>query len=519
MKHVLVFFTVCMYSLFLFGSEAYNSVQAPNTLGVLDSLDIFNTITDVEKQMQKIVESQEENVQPQIEIDLQEVVDFPDTIERRVDVSRPEIAKKQRTNYLDSLYVRKKDGTLELPDSLFRSPDLGGLTFKDTMIINPLFLPVVFTGKILPDDLSFYPPKEEDPYKGILISPENTFAPVLAKMEFINEVRRQYWSQYPEKVKMSVFHFDTIPRVDIQKDVIEKFDPFKELIKVERTAPLEAPPIQPVEFGRKYWVLSGEHSLQLSQNYFSENWHKGGTSNLNFNNYHVVKANYQKKRVRFNNMLEWRFSIYNSPEDTLRNYRIGDDFIRYYGNLGIEAFLKKWSYSMNTEIKTQLFNNYVPNTTTLRSALLSPLYVNIGIGMRYGLDKQSKEIRHRRLRLTLDLSPLSLNYRYVANSKVDVGRYGIREGKKSMLDIGSTITSIMTYDITRYISWNSRFKYFTSYDMVEAEFENTLNMMLSQYFSTRLYLNVRFDDSVSPDSTFKYFQINEVVSFGLNYRW
>lgn len=123
------------------------------------------------------------------------------------------------------------------------------------------------------------------------------------------------------------------------------------------------------------------------------------------------------------------------------------------------------------------------------------------------------------MRLTLDLSPLSLNYRYVKNSKVDVGRYGIREGKKSMLDIGSTITSIVTYDITRYISWNSRFKYFTSYDMVEAEFENTLNMMLSQYFSTRLYLNVRFDDSVSPDSTFKYFQINEVVSFGLNYRW
>jgi hypothetical protein len=88
-----------------------------------------------------------------------------------------------------------------------------------------------------------------------------------------------------------------------------------------------------------------------------------------------------------------------------------------------------------------------------------------------------------------------------------------------MLDLGSTITSIMTYDITRYISWNSRFKYFTSYDMVEAEFENTLNMMLSQYLSTRLYLNVRYDDTVDPDPTFKYFQINEVVSFGLNYKW
>jgi hypothetical protein len=533
MKLVLVLFTVWMYSLFLFGSESHNPAQVTNNLDVLDSLDVFNTITDVEKQMKKVVESQEEtfvlpvsdtsqdNVKLQGVLDSQEDVNISDTIVRRADAPRSNKVKKQRTNYLDSLYVRKKNGTLELPDSLFRSPDFSGLTFKDTMIINPLFLPVVFTGKILPDDLSFYPPKpqEEDPYKGILISPENTFAPLLEKMEFINEVRRQYWRQYPERVKMSVFHFDTIPRVDTQKDVIEKFNPFKELIKVERTAPLEAPPIKPVEFGRKYWILSGEHSLQFSQNYFSENWHKGGTSNLNFNNYHVIRANYQKKNVRFNNMLEWRFSIYNSPEDTLRNYRIGEDLIRYYGNLGIDAFIKKWSYSMNTEIKSQLFNNYVPNTTTLRSALLSPLYVNVGIGMRYGLDKKSKEIRYRRVRLTLDLSPLSLNYRYVANSKVDVGRYGIKEGKKSMLDIGSTITSLMTYDITRYISWNSRFKYFTSYDMVEAEFENTLNMMLTQYFSTRLYLNIRFDDAVPADPTFKYFQINEVVSFGLNYRW
>jgi len=531
MKHILVLFAVWMYSLFLCGSELHNSVQAANILGVLDSLDVFNTITDVEKQMKKVVEGGEEtfvlpgsdtfqdSVKLQGVIDSRENVNFRDTMVRRADASRSTTVKKQRTNFLDSLYVRKKNGTLELPDSLFRSPDLGNLTFKDTVIINPLFLPVVFTGKILPDDLSFYPPKEEDPYKGILISPENTFAPLLEKMEFINEVRRQYWRQYPERVTMSVFHFDTIPRVDTQKDVIEKFNPFKELIKVERTAPLEAPPIKPVEFGRKYWILSCEHSLQFSQNYFSENWHKGGTSNLNFNNYHVIQANYKKKNVRFNNTLEWRFSIYNSPEDTIRNYKIGEDLIRYYGNLGIDAFIKKWSYSMNTEIKSQLFNNYVPNATTLRSALLSPLYVNVGIGMRYGLDKKFKEVRYRRLRLTLDLSPFSLNYRYVANSKVDVGRYGIREGKKSMLDIGSTITSIMTYDINRYISWNSRFKYFTSYDMVEAEFENTLNMMLTQYFSTRLYFNIRFDDAVPADPTFKYFQINEVVSFGLNYKW
>ena len=85
--------------------------------------------------------------------------------------------------------------------------------------------------------------------------------------------------------------------------------------------------------------------------------------------------------------------------------------------------------------------------------------------------------------------------------------------------MGSTVTSMLKYDITRYITWDSRFKYFTSYKKIEAEFENTLNMALSNYFSTRLYLNLRFDDSVPADSKFKHLQVNETISFGLNFKW
>ncbi len=62
------------------------------------------------------------------------------------------------------------------------------------------------------------------------------------------------------------------------------------------------------------------------------------------------------------------------------------------------------------------------------------------------------------------------------------------------MDIGSTITSIFKYDITRYIAWDSRLTYFTSYEKVVSEFENSLNMALSNALSTRIYLNVRFDD-------------------------
>jgi hypothetical protein len=174
---------------------------------------------------------------------------------------------------------------------------------------------------------------------------------------------------------------------------------------------------------------------------------------------------------------------------------------------------------MNMEAKSQLFNSYPTNSIEIRSAFLAPLYVNAGIGLKYGLNKSSEKVRHRNINWNLAIAPLSINYRYVGNESVNVLRFGIPEGDNSLLDIGSTITSILKYNITRYVSWDSRLTYFTSYEKVITELENILNMSLSNAFSTRMYLNVRFDDSVPADPSLKYWQINQTLSFGLNYRW
>ena len=166
-----------------------------------------------------------------------------------------------------------------------------------------------------------------------------------------------------------------------------------------------------------------------------------------------------------------------------------------------------------------MFSSHIPNKTDLRSAFLAPLYVNAGIGMKYNLDKKSETVRNRRIRLAIAISPLSINYKYVGNENVDKNRYGIPEGKNSILDKGSTLTSTLIYDLSKYITWNSRLKYFTNYSKVEAELENTLNMSLSRFFSTRLYLHLRYDDGVPKDSDYGFLQVNEVISFGLNFKW
>jgi len=481
------------------------------TLESADSTDLFYDITDISRQIEQQTTKQ-----------LQE---RGDTALRNpvIGVELPQSGINRDSlrfaNPLDSLYSRNENGTLMLPPPSNTIFSLAGMTFRDTLFYNPLFLPMIFTGKILPRDLSFYA-ADEEPYRGLLIPKEKTFAPALQHADFVQDVRRNYYRNYPDRIRYSVASFDTIPRVESDDAIVrETFNPFRELIKTETTYSLNTPGVEMATIARKYWIYEGEHSFQFAQNYFSDNWHKGGTSNLNFNSYQVIKANYQKDKIRFNNTLEWRLSLFNAPDDTVRNYRIGNDQIRYYSDFGFDSFVKRWSYSMNMEVKSQLFNNFNSNSVDLRSSFLAPLYVNAGVGLKFDLDKKPKNLRHRSVKWALSLSPVSINYKYVGNDAVDVKRYGIPEDRKSLLDIGSTITSILKYNFNRYVSWDSRFTYFTSYEKVVSEFENSLNMALSNAFSTRVYVNVRFDDGVPADPDFKYWQVNQTLSFGLNYKW
>ncbi len=504
----------------------------PNPVQVSDTTDIFHKVTDIGKRVRQQVDRSRTSPVGQL-IQTDPPVALNDTLPKRETAAwliapSDSMVWSDSTllplsvfrNSLDLLYMRKENGTLQLPLYSYDTESMSGLTFRDTLFYSPLFLPMIFTGQMLPRDLSFYPIKEEIQETGLLIPMEKTFAPQLGHLDFAREVRRNYYLTYPDLIRYSVAVFDSLPTSsDGDEMVRESYNPFKELLKAETSFSLETPDVEGATIRRKYWVTSGEHSFQFAQNHFSENWHKGGTNNLNINSYNALRANYKKNKVRFNNLLEWRLQVFNAPDDTIRHYRIGNDMIRYYGDFGLDAFIKGWSYSMNVEAKSQLFNSYPVNSNKLRSTLLSPLYTNVGVGLKYNLDKRSKKVRHRRFRWDLAISPISISHRYVMSDSVNVTRYGIPEGENTLLDFGTTISSNFTYDITRYITWRCRLNYFTPYDKVVAEIENTLNMALSNAFSTTIYLHVRYDDSVPIDPKFNYWQFNQSLSFGLNYKW
>ena len=388
--------------------------------------------------------------------------------------------------------------------------------------INPYILPVVFDGKF-PSDIFFNLPffaEEKDQFSFVL-------EPIQLQLEeklFIDTLRRRaYQNLIRNDIKLVKYVESDLPKA-IEKTAEIKPNIFQQLFEIGYVPELEkGDKIETYKPKRVYWTKNGSSLLQFSQNYISDNWYSGGIGNLNLLSVQNFTFNYKKKSTQFNSFLEWKLSFYTNPNDTVRNFRIGEDLIRSYSDFGIRAFNDKWSYSTNLEIKTQLFRNHRENTKNeIISSILSPVMINMGIlGMKYQLNKMYENNKYKKLNFSVDISPLSVQYTYVVNEDVDPTRFGIKEGETFLLDLGSTINSKITVNFNRQVSFSSRLKIFTNYEKTIVESENELNMSLSRFFSTRFYLYSRFDDSpgLKKDPNVGYLQTNELFSFGFNYKW
>lgn len=272
------------------------------------------------------------------------------------------------------------------------------------------------------------------------------------------------------------------------------------------------------EIERKYWIPRFESSIQFSQNYISDNWHKGGSSNLNLQMRNYFSLLYDRDHVRWLNELEHKLGLYQANEGSKR-YRINEDLLRLHSNYGIKIN-KRWSYTIDGEVRTQLFNIYNSDRTVRQSAPFSPIKTNLGVGLQYTYAKKSTVRYGRQFALSVNLAPLSHNWRWAPQHDIDLPRHGLSAGKYSKHTFGSTLRADMQWDMTMDVSWSSRLYFNTSYQSVEAEWENTLVMRISRYFSTRINVQLRFDDSVMPSPRWhKRLQLNELLSFGFNYRF
>ncbi|MCD8260744.1 MAG: DUF3078 domain-containing protein [Bacteroides sp.] len=261
-----------------------------------------------------------------------------------------------------------------------------------------------------------------------------------------------------------------------------------------------------------FWIRNGEFSIQMSQNYISDNWYNGGESNNAFTSYLKLTANYNdKKKVQFDNMLEMKLGFNTSPSDTVHKFLVNYDLFRITSKLGIQA-ASHWYYTLSGEFNTQLFNSYKANDQTLVSAIFAPANLLLAIGIDY-------KLKNDKIDLSVILSPGAYNVRYVGNSKVNETNFGLKEGRKFLHDIGSKFQTTLTWKIIPSIKYETRIYYFTNYEKIETEWENTFDFELNKYLSTKLFVHTRFYDDIARKEGQSRIEVKELLSFGISYKW
>ena len=328
---------------------------------------------------------------------------------------------------------------------------------------------------------------------------------------WVNDILLNVYLKYPNIVKgneasfagmkvISDAHTIVTPR---KEDIVSYVVPEKEKTNAETELVILKP---------NFWKYTAAASMQFSQHGISDNWYQGGESTNALNSEFRMTANYNdKQKVQFENSLEIKLGFITAPSDTVHNYKTNADLFRINSKLGIRA-IKNLYYTLSGEFQTQFFSNYKTNTNDLISTFFSPANLKLSLGLDY---KQNKN----KYNLSILGNPLSWRYVYLANDKiVNPSQFNVEAGKRRASLFGSEITANVTWKIRNNLTYRTKFDYFTTYEKVIMNWENTFEFQFNRYLSTKVFLHGRFDDGVTlTDDNRTYFQFKEMLTFGLSY--
>ncbi|MBR6142630.1 MAG: DUF3078 domain-containing protein [Bacteroidaceae bacterium] len=299
-------------------------------------------------------------------------------------------------------------------------------------------------------------------------------------------------------------------------DIVKTSDKLADKVAAATLAPKIDEPVEVITRRPNFWKFSGNTSLQFTQNYFSDNWYKGGETNFTGNFTVTLRANYNDQRkISWENTLDAQLGFQTTDTDNKRTFRPSSNLLRYTTNAGYKAW-KNLYYSLQVILQTQLAANYQKNSDKLSSKIFSPLEVTVAPGMKYEIAWGKK----KRFTGTLNVAPLAMKIIYVGRDDI-VKNYGIDEGKHQKTTFGPNITMNTRWQICKQISWTSRVYWMSNYHYNIWEWENTVDFSVTKLITAKIYLYPRVDDSnekyrdMSKHHT--YLMFKEWFSLGLSY--
>lgn len=378
------------------------------------------------------------------------------------------------------------------------------------MPVNPLFLPIVFEAQ-MSTPLQHLPALDNNPFKQRSLTVADEWLQKEIRAEKYRNMAHNYVIvNYPDLIR---YNLDNLP--EVPKQYIIENDPVKQVLSIKEKPLVIKSDVGKEKIKIKRWVVNFQSSIQFSQVYISENWYQGGTSNVNLLSDQQFSVKYndpKEQRILFENLIQWRLNTNSAPEDTLRNIRISEDLFQINSKFGLKA-VNSWYYTATLNFKTQFFSSYAANTNNKTAAFLSPAELNVGLGMSY---QYKNDKRH--FETSVSLSPLSYNLQFIIDKDMNPESFGIKSGKSNS-QYGSSFEGRIKWEFYHNMVWSCRLFYFTNYEHVQGDMENTFDFILNRFFSTRLFVHLRYDDALALNKDLGHFQLKELLSFGFNYKF
>ena len=273
---------------------------------------------------------------------------------------------------------------------------------------------------------------------------------------------------------------------------------------------------------RRYWTYYSEVELAMSQGKLA-NWTSGGENSLSLLSYIRYFWNYNRNNTSWENWVHYRFGFMKNGDEDIRK---NEDRFELNSKLGQRAF-KHWYYTAQFNVITQLFNSYEypqDQDKKLVANFMSPGDFTLSLG----LDFKPND------RFSLFISPIAGKWNFVRDTaKIDVGRYGVEQGKRARREAGARIDLRSTQNnIFKIMNIRNELTWFMSYEKKDhyLNFESdneekkkipfTVNWKLNIDFNINYFMRASiYTETIYNENNSKKLQFKENLNLGVNFRF
>lgn len=253
-----------------------------------------------------------------------------------------------------------------------------------------------------------------------------------------------------------------------------------------------------------------ETKTNLTFNQFSySNWSGGGENSYNGKLTTLNTHSYKNNNLTIDSYLNAAIGL---GEKNSERWKTED-------NLEINSVINyriwgRWTYSLGINLSTQFARGYGSRDEPYTSTFFAPATIKPFTGISY---------RHSDTQI-VTIAPVSGNLLFVADERLAAaGAFGVDKGKRFKPTLGSYINVQWTQNIDRkgIITYKTSGQVFCDYKSAPVlGWENWIDITVLKYLKVGLYLNIIYDDQITPqEGNNTFWQLNQSLGIGVSYNF